>query len=155
MNIYTGAFVRAGRDGAPEVMGWPASYPKTDGWWLRILPQAIYWGARLAHEVYGAKTIYITENGCGYNDEPVVNGEVNDIHRRDFVRSYLRETERAIADGVPIRGYFLWALIDNFEWEDGYQRRFGIVHTDFATQRRTPKLSAHYYATIVRENRIV
>ena len=62
---------------------------------------------------------------------------------------------RAIADGVPIDGYFLWSFIDNFEWEDGYQRRFGIVHTDFATQKRTPKLSAHWYAEVMRRNQIV
>ena len=88
-------------------------------------------------------------------DQWVINGEVIDLHRRDFLRNYLRETERAIADGVPVRGYFLWSFMDNYEWEDGYLRRFGIVHVDFATQKRTPKLSAHYYSKIMTENRIL
>jgi beta-glucosidase len=106
-------------------------------------------------ELYGVKSIYITENGCGYDAEPVVNGEVIDLHRRDFLRAHLRELQRAICDSVPVHGYFLWSFMDNFEWEDGYARRFGVVHVDFATQKRTPKLSAYYYRTIMRENRIV
>jgi len=155
LNIYTGSFLRADRNNHPEVITLPAHYPKADSPWLHLAPQAIYWATRFVREVYGVKEIYITENGCGYNDEPVVNGEVNDLHRRDFLRSYLRETHRAIADGVPVHGYFLWSFMDNFEWEDGYLRRFGIIHVDFATQRRTPKLSARYYASVMRENRIV
>jgi beta-glucosidase len=85
----------------------------------------------------------------------VVNGEVLDLHRRDFLRNHLREAHRAIADGVPLKGYFLWSFIDNYEWEDGYQRRFGIVHCDYQTLVRTPKLSARYYADVVRERRIL
>ena len=155
LNLYTGPFVRAGAGGEPEEVPLPPGYPRTDSPWLNIVPQVMYWGTRLAQETYGVKHIYVTENGCGYNDEPVVNGEVNDLHRRDFVRAHLRELQRAIADGVPVRGYFLWSFLDNFEWEDGYQRRFGIVHVDYATQVRTPKLSSRYYATVMRENRIV
>jgi beta-glucosidase len=87
--------------------------------------------------------------------EPVVNGEVIDLHRREFLRTYLRELHRAIQDGVPVKGYFVWSFMDNFEWEDGYTRRFGIVHVDFATQKRTPKLSSRYYSEIIRQNRVV
>jgi beta-glucosidase len=105
--------------------------------------------------VYGVNNLYITENGCGYDNEPLVNGEVQDLHRRDYVRNYLKELHRAIADGVPIKGYFLWSFMDNFEWQDGYARRFGMVHTDFLTQKRTPKLSAYWYATVMKENRVV
>ncbi len=155
LNVYTATFVRAGADGQPEMLKLPASYPKADSAWLHLAPQATYWATRLAHETYGVAAIYLTENGCGYNDEPVVAGEVIDLHRREYLRGYLRETLRAMGDGVPVRGYFLWSFMDNFEWEDGYARRFGIVHVDFATQRRTPKLSAHYYAAIIRANRIV
>jgi len=155
MNIYTGAFVRAGRGGKPETLQLPADYPRTTCPWLNLMPQSIYWGPRLAREVYGAKAIYITENGCGYDDEPVIKGEVYDLHRRDYVRNYLKELHRAIADGVPVKGYFLWSFMDNFEWQDGYARRFGIVHTDYKTQKRTPKLSALWYATVMSENRIV
>ncbi len=155
LNIYTGTYVRANSSHRPEVVNLPVHYPRADSPWLNIAPQATYWATRFVHEAYGVKAIYITENGCGYNEEPVVNGEVFDLHRRDFLRGYLRETHRAISDGVPVRGYFLWSFMDNYEWEDGYLRRFGIVHVDFATQKRTPKLSARYYATVMRENRIV
>lgn len=155
LNLYTGTFVRAGRDGEPESLRLPTNYPKADSPWLHLTPQVMYWGTRLAAEIYGPKNIYVTENGCGYNDEPVVNGEVIDLHRRDFLRAHLRELERAIRDGVPVRGYFLWSLMDNFEWEDGYARRFGIVHVDYETLKRTPKLSARYYAEIMARNAIV
>lgn len=155
LNIYTAHFVRAGRDGSPEVLPLPAHYPRADSPWLNITPQAIYWAPRMCHELYGHRSIFITENGCGYDEEPVVNGEVLDLHRRDYVRNHLREVHRAIADDVPIDGYFLWSFIDNYEWEDGYQRRFGIVHCDFATQQRTPKLSARWYAEVMRTRAIV
>ena len=153
LNIYTGTFVRAGRAGGePEALPFPADYPRTSSPWHAILPQAIYWGPRLAHEVYGAPEIYITESGAGYDTEPVENGEVLDLHRRDLVRNYLGELHRAIDDGTPVRGYFVWSFMDNFEWQDGYTRRFGIVHNDYATQMRTPKLSARWYAEVMRRN---
>ena len=155
LNIYSAVFVRA-KTGSPyEVVPFPTHYPRADSKWLRITPQAIYWGVRFCHENYRAKAIYVTENGCGYDDEPVVNGEVFDLHRSDFIRSYLRELQRAITDGVPVKGYFLWSFMDNYEWEDGYERRFGIVHVDFATLKRTPKLSSHYYSDLARTNRIL
>jgi beta-glucosidase len=155
LNIYSAVFVRAGASGRPEVVPLPAHYPAADSPWLFLTPQAIYWGLRLAHENYDVKGIYVTENGCGYNDEPVVNGEVLDLHRREFLRNYLRELSRAIDDGVPAKGYFVWSFMDNYEWEDGYTRRFGIVHVDFATQARTPKLSARYYSDVMRLNRVL
>jgi beta-glucosidase len=154
LNIYSGTYVRAGKKG-PEAVPMPVNYPRADSTWLRLVPQSLYWGPRLCHEVYGHQAIHITENGCGYDDEPVVDGEVLDLHRRDYLRSYLREAHRAIADGVPVKGYFLWSFIDNYEWEDGYQRRFGIVHCDFKTQVRTPKLSARYYSDVMKERRIL
>ena len=155
LNIYTADWVRAGKNGSYEVVDPPAHYPRADSHWLKIMPQAIYWGPRFCHENYGVKAIYITENGCGYDIEPVAGGEVNDLHRREFLRAYLRELERGIADGVPLRGYFLWSFMDNYEWEDGYTRRFGIVHVDFKTQARTPKMSARYYAKVIEQNRVL
>ncbi len=155
MNVYFGTFVRAGADGRPERLAFPPGYPHADCAWLRIAPQALYWGPRLAAEVYGEKAIYITENGCGYRDEPLVDGECQDLHRRDYLRNYLGELHRAIRDGAPVRGYFVWSLLDNFEWQDGYASRFGICHVDFATLKRTPKLSAGWYANVIRENRLV
>jgi beta-glucosidase len=156
MNIYTAGFVRAGKTkGKPEVLPYPASFPQADSQWLKITPQALYWGPRHAAEVYGAKAIYITENGCGYNDAPPVNGEVLDLHRRDLVRNYLGELRRGILDGVPVKGYFLWSFMDNYEWEDGYDRRIGVVYCDFKTQKRTPKLSARWFSQVMAENRLV
>ena len=155
LNLYTATYIRAGVDGRPEALKLPAKYPRADSSWLSLIPQTMYWGTRLPLMAYGVKSIYITENGCGYDDEPVVDGEVVDLHRRDFLRSHLREVHRAIADGVPVHGYFLWSFMDNFEWEDGYARRFGVVHVDFATQKRTPKLSARYYSAVMSENRIL
>ncbi len=155
LNIYTANYVRRGRKGRPEQLPLPSSYPATDSSWLRLAPAALYWGPRLAREIYGVKKIYITENGAGYNDAPPHNGEVLDLHRREYVRQCLGELHRGIAAGNPVAGYFLWSFMDNFEWADGYTRRFGIVYNDFTTQRRTPKLSARWYAEVMRRNRLV
>ncbi|WP_438482315.1 GH1 family beta-glucosidase [Oleiharenicola lentus] len=155
LNIYTGTFIRRRKRGKPEVVVPSASYPRTDSPWLNLAPRALYWSPKLAAEVYGIRDIYITENGCGYNDDAVANGECLDLHRVEYLRNYLRELQRATADGAPVRGYFLWSFIDNFEWSDGYTRRFGIVHNDFKTQRRTPKLSAQWYASVMAANRVL
>ena len=72
-----------------------------------------------------------------------------------FLRNYLTQLERAVADGVPVEGYFLWSLLDNFEWTDGYEKRFGITYVDFATQKRTPKLSAEFYKRVIATNWVV
>ncbi len=157
LNIYTGTFVRAGKRGKPEALALPSEYPRTASPWHGLMPQAIYWGPRLAHEVYGVKKLYVTENGAGYDQEPFANGsgEVLDLHRREAVRAYLRELRRAVSDGVPVSGYFLWSFLDNFEWQDGYTRRFGLVHVDYATQARTPKLSARWYQQVMEQNAVV
>jgi beta-glucosidase len=155
LNIYRGRFVRADAAGQPEILPFPRSYPKADASWLTHTPQSIYWGPRFVAEVYAQKSIFITENGIGYDDEPPVNGEVLDLHRRDYLRNYLREVQRAIDDGTPIDGYFLWSFMDNFEWTEGYARRFGVVYNDYATQQRTPKASARWYSEVMRANAIL
>ena len=155
LNVYTGRFVRAGRSGQPEELPLPQSYPQADAAWLKHVPQAMYWGPRHVRDLYGVKAVYITENGAGYDDPPPQNGEVIDLHRREYIRHCLGEMHRSIGDGVPVHGYFLWSFMDNFEWQDGYTRRFGIVYVDYATQRRTPKLSARWYAEVMRTGQIV
>jgi beta-glucosidase len=155
LNVYTATPVRARADGGYEEVKLPQNYPRADSVWLHLVPQCMYWATRLVRDVYGVKSIYVTENGCGYDEEPVVNGEVFDLHRREYLRAHLRELHRAVADGVPVSGYFLWSFMDNYEWEDGYARRFGVVHVDFATQKRTPKVSARWYAKVTAENRIL
>jgi beta-glucosidase len=155
MNCYSGVFVRAGKSGQPELLAYPASYPKTSCGWHEVIPQSIYWASRHVAEVYGVKAIYITENGGAYDDPPPVKGEIHDLHRRDLLRNYLGELRRACVDGIPVKGYFLWSFMDNFEWEDGYNMRFGAVHCDFKTQKRTPKLSALWYREVIRSNALV
>jgi beta-glucosidase len=97
----------------------------------------------------------MTENGAGYNETPGRDGVVLDLNRIEYARSCLQELDRAIHDGVPVHGYFLWSFMDNFEWQDGYNRRFGIVHVDFVSQKRTPKLSARWFSKVLTENRLV
>lgn len=155
MNVYYGYYVRADQNGKPEALPFPKSFPSADAQWLKHAPQAIYWGPRLVHELYNVDSIYITENGAGYDDAPPVHGEVLDLHRRDYIRNYLKELHRGIQDGVPVHGYFLWSFMDNFEWEDGYQRRFGVVYNDYKEQKRTPKASARWYTKVVTSNSIV
>jgi beta-glucosidase len=155
MNIYTGEFVRAGGAGRAEGIPFPPHYPVADSPWLKLHARAMYWGPKLAAEAYGVGRIHVTENGAGYDDLPPANGEVPDLHRLEYIRACLRELRRAIADGAPVRGYFLWSLLDNFEWADGYSRRFGIVYNDFVTQRRTPKMSARWYSRVIGANRLV
>ncbi|MDB6169592.1 MAG: beta-glucosidase [Verrucomicrobia bacterium] len=155
MNIYSGTCVRQGPGGKPQVVPYPGHYPTADSPWLRLNPRGLYWGPREAAEVYGVKEVVITENGAGYDDAPPVDGEVLDLHRLDYLRACLRELRRGIADGNRVSGYFAWSFMDNFEWADGYDRRFGLVYNDFKTQVRTPKASAHWYSRVIRGNALV
>lgn len=155
MNIYTGTYVRPGKGGKYELIPFPPGYPTADAPWLKHVPEALYWGPRWVREIYKVPAVYITENGAGYDDAPPVNGELNDLHRRNYIRACLRELHRAVAEGVPVKGYFLWSFMDNFEWQDGYARRFGAFYNDFTTQKRTPKLTAHWYQRVMKENQLV
>jgi len=155
LNVYAGVYVRAGRDGIIERLPFPDRFPMTDSDWHHLTPAAIPWCVRHVVDLYGERPIYITENGCGYTHETPANGEVLDLHRMQLLREHLVEMQRAVADRLPIKGYFYWSFLDNFEWGSGYSIRFGLVHVDYATQRRTPKLSARWYARVIRDNRIV
>jgi beta-glucosidase len=98
--------------------------------------------------------MYITENGASSMDHPTPEGTVNDTDRVMFLRNYLAQLHRAVCEGVPVKGYFLWSLLDNFEWADGYEKRFGIIYVDFVTQKRMPKLSASFYEQVIHENAV-
>jgi beta-glucosidase len=154
LNLYAGRFVRCDPDGYPEVLDFPAQYPQGDLPWLQVTPQVVYWAVRFATEVFGARTIYITENGAAYSDEPS-NGEVLDIDRREYLRNHLISLHRATAEGYDVRGYFTWSLLDNFEWAEGYSKRFGLVRVDYETQQRTTKLSGEWYSAVIRRNGVV
>jgi beta-glucosidase len=102
---------------------------------------------------YGSTPVYITENGAAFYDPPrPVNGTIDDPLREDYLRQHLRALHAAISEGVDVRGYYAWSLLDNFEWSAGYHPRFGIVHVDFETLERTPKRSAHFYSRVIESN---
>jgi beta-glucosidase len=150
VNIYQGGRVRAGDDGRAVDVPHPVGHPISGFDWP-ITPEAMYWGPRFFHERY-ARPIIVTENGVSCRDWMSMDGEVHDPQRIDFIRRYLLELHRAIADGVPVKGYFHWSLLDNFEWAEGYKQRFGLVFVDYATQRRVLKDSAHFYRQVIESN---
>ena len=99
---------------------------------------------------YGDIPLYVTENGAAYDDEPTDDGDVHDEDRTAYLAGHIEGCAGAIAEGVPLRGYFVWSLLDNFEWAHGYGKRFGIVHVDYATQERRVKASGRWYADFIR-----
>ena len=157
LNVYQpNQYVTAGENGHPfTLLPFPATYPRMDSSWLRIAPEAMYWAPRHVAKIWNVKSIYITENGTSAADQPTEDGKVYDIDRIMFLRNYLTHLHRATSEGVPVRGYFVWSLMDNFEWSDGYEKRFGLYHVDFKTQRRTPKLSASFYREVIRQNAVM
>ncbi|SFP57436.1 GH1 family beta-glucosidase [Tranquillimonas alkanivorans] len=145
MNYYTRKLI------APDNGPWPSHHevegplPKTEMGW-EIFPDGLY---NLLTRVHGAYTrdvpLYVTENGMA-NADRLVNGEVKDQARIDYIDAHLERVKRAIDDGVPVKGYFTWSLLDNYEWALGYDKRFGLVHVDFDSLKRTPKASYHELA---------
>ncbi len=107
---------------------------------------------RRLQRTYRLPPIYITENGAAFRDEVSADGRVHDPRRINYVREHLRELHGAIQDGVDVRGYFVWSLLDNFEWSYGFSKRFGIVYVDFATQQRIIKDSGEWYANVIAQN---
>jgi len=153
LNNYTTTWVRAAT--TPQgyaVVPAPDSYPHMMSPWLRIGPQGLYWAPKFIAEIWGVKEIYITENGASSTDKLTPEGQVYDTDRVMYLRNYLTQLHRAVAEGVPVKGYFVWSFMDNYEWADGYAYRFGIHYVDFKTQKRTPKLSAHFYKEVISRN---
>lgn len=142
-NIYQGMRVRAGKDGKPEVVKLETGHPMTACGWP-VTPECMYWGARFLYERYH-KDILITENGCSCLDAVSSDGRVHDLARIDYLSAYLTSLARAVRDAVPVKGYFMWSLMDNFEWASGYSQRFGMVYVDYATKQRILKDSAYWY----------
>ncbi len=155
INVYTPTYIRA-TDSQPgyTVVAPPSSYPHMASPWLTIGPQALYWAPRHATEVWRIREIYITENGASSADVLTPDGHVYDTDRVMYLRNYLISLNRAVSEGFPVRGYFLWSLMDNFEWADGYTLRFGLYYVDYKTQRRYPKLSASFYREVIARNAI-
>ncbi|MGD9881875.1 MAG: GH1 family beta-glucosidase [Geminicoccaceae bacterium] len=154
LNVYTPSQYVLASEAAPGFIALPlqASHPHMASPWLKLGPEALYWAPRHVQHLWGVKDIFITENGTSGADEPAEDGTVYDLDRVMYLRNCLVHLQRATAEGVPVRGYFLWSLLDNFEWADGYARRFGLVHVDFTTLKRTPKLSAAFYRAVIARN---
>jgi len=123
--------------------------PVTSMGWEIVAPGLVETLRRLVAD-YPTVPLYVTENGAAFDDEPDGAGRVRDRQRIAYLDAHLRACHEAITAGVPLRGYFAWSLLDNFEWAWGYSKRFGLVHVDFATQRRVPKQSAHWYSALIR-----
>jgi beta-glucosidase len=156
LNIYAPEYYVIATDHAPgfRPLPIPTSFPHMKSDWLRIGPEIIYWAPRLAAKIWNIDTIYISENGTSSEDKLAADGNVYDLDRIMYLRNYLTQLQRATAEGVPVRGYFLWSLMDNFEWIFGFEQRFGLYHVNFDTQVRIPKLSASFYRDVIARNAI-
>jgi beta-glucosidase len=132
-----------------------ASHPKMFSSWHLLGPEVMYWAPKFVQSLWNAKEIFITENGCGTSDTMGEDRKVHDSDRVMYLRNGLAHLHRATAEGVPVRGNFVWSLMDNFEWADGFGTRFGLVYVDFQTQKRTPKLSASYFREAAVRNAVV
>jgi beta-glucosidase len=155
LNVYQPEYARAD----PGASGYaiarrPSTFPRMASPWLFIGPEVIYWAIRHTSDLWKPPAIYITENGCSSEDFRAADGRVEDTDRVMFLRNYLTHLQRAAAEAYPIKGYFLWSLLDNFEWADGYSKRFGIHYVDFKTQQRSRKLSADWYREVILRNTV-
>jgi beta-glucosidase len=159
INYYRCYHVRHEPGASASPSAWPGSTDvafidleadTSNGW--AVEPGGLYDAVLRLISEYDAPPLYVHESGAAYHDHLDDGGEVRDVHRIAYHDAHLRASHDAIAAGADLRGYFVWSYIDNFEWAEGYTQRFGIVHVDFATQRRTPKASANWYAKVVATN---
>lgn len=151
INYYTGHIARYKEN--EGLLDWEfveMNYDRTDIGWP-IFPEGFYKVLMRIKENYGDVPIYITENGSCYNDEPE-NGIVQDDGRISYLEQHLTALSRAIKSGVPVKGYITWSLLDNFEWAEGYTMRFGIVHVNYRTLKRTPKESYYWLQQTIANN---
>ncbi|MDP4090500.1 MAG: GH1 family beta-glucosidase [Bacillota bacterium] len=151
LNVYSRNVVKANPDIPNGIEVVPQNGAVTDIGW-EVYPQVIYDLLTLLHKEYNGIDIYITENGAAFRDTVNSEGRVEDDDRVDYLRRHFEQAHRAIEAGVNLKGYYVWSLMDNFEWAEGYTKRFGIVHVDFDTLTRTPKNSALWYSEVIREN---
>ena len=153
VNYYMRGIVRSSDEptSAPQTVF--TGDEKTDMDW-EVYPQGLSDTLLRLHTHYHFPALYVTENGAAYKDQVAADGAVHDEERISYFRRYLLETARAIALGVPLRGYFAWSLMDNFEWSRGLSKRFGLVYVDFDTQARIMKDSAYWYGDVIASNEV-
>ncbi|MBN1259684.1 MAG: beta-glucosidase [Anaerolineae bacterium] len=151
LNIYQGFYLKTGAEGPAPVKPKDGA-PLTALHW-NVTPETLYWGPKFFYERYQTP-IYITENGMSNVDWVALDGKVHDPQRIDFTTRYLQQLQRASEDGVDVRGYFHWSLMDNFEWAHGYRERLGLIYVDFETQARVLKDSAYWYRDVIAGNGI-
>jgi beta-glucosidase len=149
VNYYTPQRVKADPTRQPLELAHVLAHPPTTAMGWEVDPDGLHELLVRVRRDYGDLPIYITENGAAYEDGPVVNGTVEDPDRVAFLRTHLDALSRAVADGVDVRRYFAWSMLDNFEWEHGYAKRFGLVYVDYSTQRRVPKRSSLWYRDFI------
>ncbi len=147
-NTYSGDYVTVKEGKTVSVTPAP-SVPKTDMRW-NVHPDCMYYGPKFLYERYNLPLV-CTENGVALTEWKDLNGKILDYSRIDFLKRYLKSLSRA-ADEVPIQGYFQWSFIDNFEWAEGFSKKFGLVHVDYETGERTPKESANFYKSVIASN---
>jgi beta-glucosidase len=148
VNYYSRAVVRAGADGKPVAAEVASAEERTAMGW-EVWPQGLFDLLTRVTREYAPGRIYVTENGAAYDDEVQPSGAIHDERRIEYLRRHLDAARRAIEAGVPLAGYFVWSLLDNWEWAQGYEKRFGIVRVDYGTQRRSPKDSAWWYRSAI------
>ena len=150
LNIYTGIRVQADQDTGFRELAPPPGQPRSAFDWP-VLPESLYWGPRFHWQRYKTP-IYITENGMAGVDWIDMEGNVPDPLRIDYTRRHLLQLQRCCQNDIQVRGYFHWSLLDNFEWAEGYHKRFGLIYVDFRTQQRTLKESARWYREVISSN---
>lgn len=153
INYYTRQIIRS--EAIPESANarratLPNPNPTTMGW--EVYPAGLYELLTRLKAEYPCPAYYITENGAAYPDRVGPDGQVDDPQRVAYLRAHFEQAGRALAEGVPLKGYFVWSLIDNFEWAYGYSQRFGLVYVDYKTQARIPKASARWYGQVIAAN---
>ncbi len=153
LNLYTRFLVRAdpkslvGMSQAASPLG---SELTAMGW--EVYPDALFEQLIGLKENYGNPEVYVTENGAAFDDRLNAQGEVQDARRIAYFEGYLTALHRALEQGANVKGYFVWSLLDNFEWAEGYSKRFGLIHVDYETQRRTPKGSFEWFQRLIQQN---
>ncbi len=155
VNYYTRSIVAYDPQKEFHVRYVPAETGECTAMGWEIYPSGLYEILMRLHREYPVPALFVTENGAAFNDELSPDGQIRDEKRIQYLKAHIQQAHRAIWDGVPLKGYFVWSLLDNFEWAHGYTKRFGIVYVDYKTLRRIPKESAHWYAKVIANNGLV